>query len=358
MAFQIKTSISILTAALISAGYVTALADGKSRPDAHAPISVMAEHSHSEGEFMFSYRFMNMEMDGNLDGSDNLSNSDILVGPNNTDGYLVAPLDMTMDMHMLGMMYAPSDTTTLMLMVPYIDLSMDHLISDAHPMAALQGEEFTTEASGIGDVKIGGIFTLEKTAESSLLINLTLSLPTGSIDEEDEIGSAPALGETQLPFPMQIGSGTYDLMPGITYNRVYEKRSWGTQVSSVVRIGENDNGYTLGNRAQAQAWHAWLINSELSVSTRLVLETWDNIDGDDSERKLPAAMPNGVKTVPTVNPQNHGGKRADFGLGLNGIYGEGEHRVALELVIPAYQSLDGPQMERDRTFVFGYQKAF
>ena len=104
MTFPIKTSISLIISTLLGAGSMAALTDGKSRPDSHAPISVMAEHSHGEGEFMFSYRFMSMEMDGNLDGSDNLSNSDILVGPNNSDGYLVTPLDMTTDMHMLGMM--------------------------------------------------------------------------------------------------------------------------------------------------------------------------------------------------------------------------------------------------------------
>ena len=34
----------------------------------HAPIGVMGDHMHSKGEIMFSYRFMNMLMKGNLNG--------------------------------------------------------------------------------------------------------------------------------------------------------------------------------------------------------------------------------------------------------------------------------------------------
>ena len=35
-------------------------ADEIKYPDSHAPISVMADHTHKKNEMMFSYRFMNM----------------------------------------------------------------------------------------------------------------------------------------------------------------------------------------------------------------------------------------------------------------------------------------------------------
>ena len=31
------------------------------RPDGHAPVSVMGDHTHNKGEWMFSYRFMSMD---------------------------------------------------------------------------------------------------------------------------------------------------------------------------------------------------------------------------------------------------------------------------------------------------------
>ena len=47
------------------------------RPDGHAPISVMGDHYHKKGEFMFSYRFMPMWMEDNIQSSDDISNEDI-----------------------------------------------------------------------------------------------------------------------------------------------------------------------------------------------------------------------------------------------------------------------------------------
>ena len=45
----------------------SAFADS-AQPDDHAPIGVMADHQHQKGEWMISYRYMGMAMDGNRDG--------------------------------------------------------------------------------------------------------------------------------------------------------------------------------------------------------------------------------------------------------------------------------------------------
>ena len=44
-----------------------------SRPDGHAPITVMGDHMHAMGEWMVSYRYMTMEMENLLKGSDSVS---------------------------------------------------------------------------------------------------------------------------------------------------------------------------------------------------------------------------------------------------------------------------------------------
>ena len=91
-----------------------------SRPDGHAPIGVMADHTHEAGEFMLSYRYMRMYMQGSRDGTDAVASVDVL------DDFMVTPLEMPMNMHMAGLMFAPSDAVTLMGMVNFIDQSMDH----------------------------------------------------------------------------------------------------------------------------------------------------------------------------------------------------------------------------------------
>ena len=90
-----------------------------SRPNGHAPISVMGDHLHKEGEFMLSYRFMQMNMAGNLSSSENIFNADIY------KDYMIATQQMHMKMQMLGFMFAPLNKLTLMLMINYLNNEID-----------------------------------------------------------------------------------------------------------------------------------------------------------------------------------------------------------------------------------------
>lgn len=322
-----------------------AIADGGHRADSHAPIGVMGEHVHKQGEWMLSYRYMEMEMDGNLDGSRSVSQDDI-----HSQDYMNAPEEMSMTMHMIGGMYAPSDDLTLMLMVPVIDNEMDLNMRMPMGVGMTMDTPFTTETDGLGDIKVGGLYRVAKKDRSNLLLNFSLSVPTGSIDEKDE--TVMSMGnKVHLPYPMQLGSGTYDLIPGITYTASEPAYSWGGQAKVTIRLGENDNDYTLGNRFMATAWYARPCANTLSWSARLAYEQWGNIDGIDS--KLNPMM---INTVPTADPKLRGGERLDAAVGVNWIIpGAYTNRLALELVKPVYQHLDGPQMEMDYSLVLGWQ---
>ena len=78
--------------------------------DIYAP-SVLRSHFHEKGEWMVGYEYMTMSMEGNLDGTDSVSNQDIL------QQFMVARTSMSMDMHIFHLMYAPSDDVTLMAMI-------------------------------------------------------------------------------------------------------------------------------------------------------------------------------------------------------------------------------------------------
>lgn len=306
------------------------------RPDGHAPITVMGDHVHSKGEWMLAYRYMFMSMDGNRDGTDDLSNDDVL------EDFMVSPDDMTMQMHMLGAMYAPTNNLTLMAMVPFVVKEMDHVTR--------MGTEFTTNSSGIGDIKFSGLYQLFNKNRQTVHLNLGFSVPTGSIDERDD---TPAGDDVILPYPMQIGSGTVDLRPGITYLGQTDDWSWGAQANTVLRLGENDRGYTVGNRYQLLGWVARRLNDTVSLSLKLDGETWDDYDGADS-----ALNPN---VIPTADPDLRGGTRLDLGLGVNVYLPENflpGGRLAAEFELPIYQSLEGPQLETDWQLTVGVQSAF
>ena len=259
------------------------------RADTHAPIGVMAEHTHNAGEWMFSYRFMRMEMDGNQIGHKSVSADEIVTTvPNRFFGMpmqpptlRVVPLEMTMDMHMFGAMYAPNDRWTLMGMVNYVDKEMDHVTYQGPAGTTVLGN-FRTESSGLGDTTIAAMYRLRNDANEKWHLNLGLSLPTGDIKETDDILTPMNMRPTvRLPYSMQLGSGTFDAKPGITYNGRSDNLTWGVQYIATLRIGENDEDYTLGNRQDMTAWLAYSPRPAVSFSGRVAYEDVDSIDGID-----------------------------------------------------------------------------
>ena len=334
---------------------------GAHRADGHAPIGVMGDHMHAKGEWMLSYRYMRMEMKNSRDGSSGISPDEIATTaanpffgqPMQPPTLRVVPTQMTMDMHMFGAMYAPTDWLTLMLMGSYIKKDMDH-ITYMGPAGTTRRGEFTTRSSGFGDTKIGGLIRLYDDDTHHFHLNAGISLPTGSISEDDDVlaptGATPTLN---LPYPMQLGSGTFDLLPGITYTGQSTKASWGTQYSAVIRLeDENYRDYSLGDEHRLTAWGSYAWKPWISTSLRVAGQTIDEISGQD---------PNIVAPVQTADPDNQGGERVDLLLGVNLIGQTGPiagHRLAFEFGAPIYQHLNGPQLETDWTFTLGYQKAF
>ncbi|MCM8557359.1 transporter [Sphingomicrobium sediminis] len=342
-----------------------AFADGTHAID-HAPIGVMADHSHGAGEVMFSYRFMHMNMSGNRIGTDSISPDEIVTTiPNRFAGMpgmpptlRVVPLDMPMNMHMAGVMYAPSDKVTLLVMGSYITKDMDHVTYQGG-MGTTELGNFETEVSGFGDLTVGALFPLIKEKRSTdagtnreLVVRAAVSIPTGSIGEIDTILTPMNMTpEVNLPYAMQLGSGTWDLKPAITYRQVDGKLGYGAQYAGTIRLGENDRGYTWGDRHELTAYVAYEPIRAVSFSLRAKATTQGGISGQD-----PAIM----GPVQTADPANFGGDTVELLAGVN-LAGQGSlagQRLALEVGLPVYQDLNGPQMETDWTLMLGWQGAF
>ncbi|CAA0116753.1 Uncharacterised protein [BD1-7 clade bacterium] len=299
-----------------------------SRPDSHAPIDVMGDHTHNEGEWMFSYRAMYMQMDGNQTGTKKVSTDRVL------EDFMVSPIKMDMTMHMFGAMYASSDDLTWALMIPYLDMTMDHVTR--------MGAEFRTETSGIGDIKAQALYKVMDNGRDRFHFNFGTSFPTGSINED---GITP-MGKVVLPYPMQLGSGTYDLMPGFTYSALHDDFSFGAQFIATLRTGTNNRGYRLGNRYKAQSWFAVPFASWVSGSIRLAYDYWGDINGQD-KRLNPAV-------IPTARTDLRGGQMFSGAIGFNFVLPVG-NRLALEYTAPVYQDLNGPQLATEQGLTFGWQ---
>lgn len=307
-----------------------------SRPDGHAPISIMGDHTHSQGEIMFSYRFMFMNMDGNGDGTEQLTNQEV-----RDYGYMVSPTTMPMYMHMLGAMYAASDDITFMVMLPYSSISMDHEM--------MNGNTFTTESSGLGDIKLSTLISFYAKNNSKMHASIGLSLPTGSIEHKDATPSSGG-NEIVLPYPMQTGSGSFDFKPGVTYLTQTPSASFGAQLNGTIRLNDNNRNYRLGNRFEAVSWAGYRLSDVFSPQFSLRYSVWGDISGADT-----SLNPN---MIHTADPDLKAGSRIDLGLGLNIQGPEGplhDLRVAFNYDLPVYQNLDGPQMWNKGILIFGLQ---
>jgi len=303
---------------------------------ADAPIGVMGEHPHSKDDWMFTYAYSTMKMRNNHNGKDDISTSQVLAD------FMVSPTSMTMQMHMFGLMYGVSEKFMLMGMMPYSLISMDHINR--------MGAKFTTQSEGIGDLKLSGSYTFYEHASQRVLLNFGISVPVGSIDERD---NTPAGTNQKLPYPMQLGSGTYDFSPGLTYTRQIGRWSLGGQAKATIRTGKNDNSYRLGNEYGFTAWGVRKVNHYLNGSLRVDGKSWGNIEGNDPE--LNPMM------VPTSRTDLRSGKRIDLLLGVNFIAPEGTlkgNRLGIEIGFPIYQNLNGPQLAVDYRLSAAWQLVF
>ena len=316
------------------------------RPDGHAPIGVMGDHTHGKGEFMLSYRLMRMEMEGMRSVTEELSTDQVL-SPEG-ENFLVTPLSMPMNMHMIGGMYAVSDELTFMAMVNLLEVSMDH--------QTRMGGNFTTNAQGLGDMRINGMYKFFDNKRQRMHINLGVNIPTGDIDAQD-ITPASAPNKAQLPYPMQLGTGTFDLLPGLTYLGQTDNGSWGAQALGAIRLGENEREYSQGNQLEATSWLAYKLNVWVSTSLRVRGLFRGEIQGADPTFDGPVMM----RMVPTVFPGNFGGSTVFAGGGFNFFVPSGalkDLRIAIEVEAPIWQELNGPQLETDFVLTVGAQYAF
>ncbi len=313
------------------------------RPDSHGPIGMMGDHTHNKGEVMFSYRYMYMDMDGLKDGTNDVSTSQAL-SPNGY-GFLVTPTDMQMEMHMFSGMWGVNDTVTLMVMVPYLRNSMDHVTR--------MGAKFQTKSNGIGDVRVTSLVRLYAVEAPSIgahrfHFNLGIGIPTGDIEKTDRT----PLGHIRLPYPMQLGSGTPDLFPGFTYGGMKGNASWGFQAMGTLRIGRNDERYSQGDAYQLTTHGAYRWSDWASTSVRFNWQQCYNYDGLDSNITRPNII------VATADPDRRDGQRLDFLAGVNVLFPEWmdlENRISLEGGLPVYQYIDGPNLETDWIFTLGWQ---
>jgi len=254
---------------------------------------------------------------------------------------------MTMEMHMIHIMCGVTDDITAYVMPMLLSNTMDHLRNNPFPNPAVAGQPFTTHISGFGDMQIGALWRVwEGDEDDEIILNLGASVPTGQVDRKTRVPFGGPM-ETEFPYPMRLGKGTFNFRPGATYKRYMENGSFGVQFQADLPVDENWDDYSVGEEYRVTAWYSHLMTERFSMSARIEGLFLENYDGADPDLN-PAV-------ISTVRPDMRGGDLLNFGYGASWLV-KGGHLINFELIHPVHQDLDGIQLERDWWFAISWSK--
>jgi hypothetical protein len=321
------------------------------RPGSHAPAGVLYDHMHKAGEFMIGYRFMYSRQDGDtLRGTRAVS--DIALAQ---AGYSMKASSMDMYMNMLDIMYAPTDWLTLMVMPQYVSMTMTMeplpmlpgMDMDIHGEHGAHMGSHSHSTDGFGDTLLTGLVRLYEDEGNHVHAGITFSAPTGSVSEKGADGRF-------THYMMQLGSGTWDFLPSLTYTGHAERWSWGAQLLGVIRMeGENESGFRFGDVFQATGWGSYRLLDWMSASLRMLYVSQGDIEGHYNG-------PHNHGSPPDLQG-NYGGDFLDIGFGINTVVLEGPlrgNRLSIEWLQPVYTDVNGYQLDRVGTLFASWSLAF
>ena len=311
-----------------------------------------------------------MLMSGNRTGTTDLPDQNILALPNpyqmgNMSTKLsVVPQDMAMNMTMLGVMYAPSDTVTLMGMGMFTQKTMNlTTYQGAMPMSSMSGMRgmsgmersrlgsFSTSTGDLSDISVSGLIRVYEGNVNRVHAQVGIAQSVGASDSIGEVLTPMNMRmKMTLPYGMQIGDGATSTISALTHVAALDSRVYGWQLRSQNAVRAST--WNFGSVLSLTGWIQQELARRTSVSFRFTHHRRDFIQGRNTAISAP---------VQTANPANYGGAVSEIGIGLNQLLsifpGEHSDRIGIELLYPVQQNLNGPQMKSGLTFQIGYQKS-
>lgn len=362
----------------------------------NAPAGVMFAHMLPKaGEVMVGTRYMyNAERSTLLHGSHRADDASVVKHACDGGQCSIAPSEMNMNMVMVDLMYAPTDWMTLMLMPQFMDMNMNLRPLEGAPAATSGhnhgGGNGYHDTGGIGDTSFYGLFKLFASPHHQLHTALGFSAPTGKVDIK--LRDTHHEDGDYIHYGMQLGSGTWDFKPSLTYTGQLDNWSWGAQVSATARLAQkNAVGYALGDVFQTTAWGSYQVLDWLAATVRGVYTRQGAIRGQFKPHLVPdqevvTTVPgdadgDGViapgEVIEQISyqdvyepyavagpmdlPSNYGGRYWDVGFGFNVTAPSGVlqgNSLSFEWLQPVSDHLNGYQLTRDAAINVNWSYAF
>ena len=301
-----------------------------------ANVVTEAERAAVAQRWHVSYTYVVSDYHDYYLGTQRISYDEVLFQPGQEDrtgnNYPIVPTEIKQEVHALRLAYDVSKTLTLRAQLPFVMQSTDHI-------SIVPGyDAFTISSEGIGDTALVLDGILSQTLSSVWKLGAGVSIPTGSIDEEGDTPRAP--GNQQLPYTMQLGSGTWDIPLLLSFRKYGARWDWGANADVTWRTGKNDRDYRLGHKAGVGGWFQWKGFTGFSPGMRLDYRWRGTIAGQDETLLVP--NPQFPYPAPVTNPSAFGGEQIDLTVFVRFPFAGGWYAEA-SYAQPLYLDLNGPQ---------------
>lgn len=301
-----------------------------------ANVVTEAERAEVARRWHLSYTYALSDYHDYYLGTQRISYDEVLFQPeqeSRTDSnYPVVPTEIKQEIHALRLAYDLTPAVTVRAQLPFVMQSTDH-ISIVPGYAA-----FNISSEGIGDTALVMDGVIRQTLSSIWKLGAGVSVPTGSIDEAGDTPRAP--GNQQLPYTMQLGSGTWDIPLLLSFRKYGAQWDWGANADFTWRTGKNDRDYRLGNKAGVGGWLQWKGFTAFSPGMRLHYRWRGTITGQDAALLVP--NPRFPYPAPVTNPSAFGGEQIDLTVFVRFRFAKGWYTEA-SYAQPLYLDLNGPQ---------------
>jgi len=292
------------------------------RPDGLAPTGVVGANMLRTGRLLFTAEYSQGIFDQNYVGFHRVSAASIL------NSFPYAQRQLFQQTENMFLSYGVTDDLTLQFNMPFEQSSLNY--SNAG------GGSSNASFAAQGDVKVTALYSLYRQPGAQIHLNFGMSVPTGQLNPQN----LPISQSTpNFPYVIRTSSGTYDLLPGLTYRGQNQSSTWGAQTSGVVHLGTNHWGYQLGDVLDITAWYSRRWSRHWATSARIDGQIWGNIQGADPRLNSSLSAVNQTGTA--------AGSRINLMFGAN--FYLPHLRVpgqifSVEAGFPVYQALDGPQL--------------
>ena len=275
------------------------------------------------------------EYDGLRDGGQSLSPDEVLA-----QGFFRVPQSGSLETTELRAEYGISENATLRVQLPFEKRSVSYARAD--------GTSERHTSLGLADVRLSGSIEFSVRDQERLEFLFGLRVPTGSTREQED-SAGTGLYAPRLPYALQLGGGTFALMPGMYWTRWSGNWSVGVGGQANLPTGTGERGWSLGDSFQGQVWVARRVDTFRAVTFGLEYSGENAVQGLD-----PIMDP---LYDPSEFAKNVGGQVVSANLGLHMAVEQGNH-LGLEIGAPFWQDLHGPQLEEQYHFRVGWWLSF